>query len=207
MKLSKVRILTVMQNRMVYSEVTSEVEKTRAVTRYGYDALGRRTLTQDVSGQTLRTVYDGKGFEVIREGEVFLDGSLTTRYAGSEAARAGSEQNSLPTGERYRWVSEGPPGAVGEGGNAVQGSRYGGRGVTLYGNGEAVAVSYSTSASSRAMYLGKDVMGSVRTATGDGGTLEDRYEYDAFGKPYTGNLDGMMNLGYTGKPYDSATGL
>jgi len=61
MKLSKVRILTVMQNRMVYSEVTSQVEKTRAVTRYGYDALGRRTLTQDVAGQTLRTVYDGKG--------------------------------------------------------------------------------------------------------------------------------------------------
>jgi RHS repeat-associated protein len=50
-------------------------------------------------------------------------------------------------------------------------------------------------------------MGSVRTATGDTGALEDRYEYDAFGQPYAGNLDGMMNLGYTGKPYDAATGM
>jgi RHS repeat-associated protein len=37
--------------------------------------------------------------------------------------------------------------------------------------------------------------------------LEDRYEYDAFGKPYKGDLTMGMNLGYTGKPYDTATGL
>jgi len=43
--------------------------------------------------------------------------------------------------------------------------------------------------------------------TVDTGTLEDRYEYDAFGQPYKGDLTGGMNLGYTGKPYDSATGL
>jgi RHS repeat-associated protein len=47
----------------------------------------------------------------------------------------------------------------------------------------------------------------VRSATNDGGSLEDRYEYDAFGKPYKGDLTTGMNLGYTGKPYDSATGL
>jgi RHS repeat-associated protein len=79
--------------------------------------------------------------------------------------------------------------------------------VTLYGNGEAVAVSYSSGTGGKSVYLGKDVMGSVRTATGDTGAIEDRYEYDAFGQPYAGNLDGMMNLGYTGKPYDTATGM
>jgi RHS repeat-associated protein len=57
------------------------------------------------------------------------------------------------------------------------------------------------------VYLGKDILGSVRTATGDGGTLEDRYEYDAFGKPYIGDLSGGMDLGYTGKPYDADTGM
>ena len=31
--------------------------------------------------------------------------------------------------------------------------------------------------------------------------------YDAFGQPYKGNLSGGMNLGYTGKPYDTTTGL
>jgi RHS repeat-associated protein len=37
--------------------------------------------------------------------------------------------------------------------------------------------------------------------------LEDRYEYDAFGTPYKGDLESGMNLGYTGKPYNSATGM
>jgi RHS repeat-associated protein len=57
------------------------------------------------------------------------------------------------------------------------------------------------------VYLGTDILGSVRSATGEAGTLEDRYEYDAFGRPYKGDLDGGMNLGYTRKPYDSRTGL
>ena len=65
----------------------------------------------------------------------------------------------------------------------------------------------SSSEGSRTMYLGKDVMGSVRSVTVDTGALEDRYEYDAFGQPYKGDLGKGMNLGYTGKPYDTATGL
>ena len=56
-------------------------------------------------------------------------------------------------------------------------------------------------------YLGKDILGSVRSVTNESGQLEDRYEYDAFGKPYKGDLDNGMNLGYMGKPYDSNTGL
>jgi RHS repeat-associated protein len=79
--------------------------------------------------------------------------------------------------------------------------------VTLYGKGEAVAVSYSSSTGSRSTYLGKDVLGSVKTATTDMGAVEDRYEYDAFGTAYQGDMSGGMNLGYTGKPYDKATGL
>ena len=110
------------------------------------------------------------------------------------------------TGERYRWISEDGVSRT-EDGYEMQGGRYAARGVTLYGNGEAVAVSYSSSTVSRTVYLGKDVMGSVRTATTDNVVLEDRYEYDAFGTPYSGDLSGMMNLGYTGKPYDTSTGL
>jgi RHS repeat-associated protein len=58
-----------------------------------------------------------------------------------------------------------------------------------------------------AAYLGKDVLGSVRGVSNEWGQLEERYEYDAFGKPYKGDLDSGMNLGYTGKPYDTATGM
>jgi RHS repeat-associated protein len=57
------------------------------------------------------------------------------------------------------------------------------------------------------VYLGKDILGSVRSVSNETGTLESRYEYDAFGTPYTGDFSSGMNLGYTGKPYDSATGL
>jgi RHS repeat-associated protein len=56
-------------------------------------------------------------------------------------------------------------------------------------------------------YLGKDVLGSVRGITGDYGALEDRYEYDAFGRPYKGDFGNGVGLGYTGKPYDAVTGI
>jgi len=81
------------QNRMAYSEVTSHVDRTHTVTWYAYDALGRRTLTESVTGQTMRTLYDGRSFEAIREGETFLNGSLTTRYAAGGATANGVMQS------------------------------------------------------------------------------------------------------------------
>ena len=198
------------QNRMVYSGVINHTEKRQEQNWYGYDGLGRRTITESVTGQGLRTLYDGKGFEVIREGETFKDGSLTTRYAAGStiAAAERTVQSNQATGERYRWLGDGSGAkAVNEEGYSVQNSRYGIRGVTLYGNGEAVAVNYSSGAGTRSMYLGKDIMGSIRSMSAETGRLEDRYEYDVFGHPYKGDLSGGMNLGYTGKPYDTSTGL
>jgi RHS repeat-associated protein len=79
--------------------------------------------------------------------------------------------------------------------------------AVLYSRGEAVSMNRSASTGSRngSVYLGKDVLGSERSATGEYGTLEERYEYDAFGTPYKGDLENGMNLGYTGKPYDTVT--
>jgi RHS repeat-associated protein len=196
------------QNRMAYSEVTNHIEKTHTRSVYAYDAFGRRTVTETI-GQPIRTVYDGQSFEVIREGETFRDGSLTTRYAtGSTVANGTQQQSNQATGERYRWISDGGNGrTITEEGYTVQSGLNGARGVTLYGKGEAVAMSYSSSTSSRSMYLGKDATGSVRSVTVDTGALEERYEYDAFGQPYTGELGRGMNLGYMSKPYNQATGL
>jgi RHS repeat-associated protein len=56
-------------------------------------------------------------------------------------------------------------------------------------------------------YLGKDALGSVRSRNNKNGQLEDRYEYDAFGKPYKGDLNSGMNLGCMERPYDTATGM
>jgi RHS repeat-associated protein len=83
------------------------------------------------------------------------------------------------------------------------GERYRGITVTLYGKGEAVSLSTTRGT----VYLGKDVLGSVRTTTGVSGSIEERYEYDVFGVPYQGDLTQGMDLGYTGKPYDAVTGL
>jgi RHS repeat-associated protein len=196
------------QNRMVYSEVASRAERSRIAADYAYDAFGRRTVTQDEGGQAMRTLYDGTGFETIRKGVTFRDGRFTTRYSGGiqSGADTGTE------GNRYRWVGDvtegGTRSAEAEGYTATAG-RYTGVSVTLYGRGEAVAVSRSGNSGTRGgpAYLGKDILGSVRSTTGEYGSLEDRYEYDAFGKPYQGDLTTGMNLGYTGKPYDPATGM
>jgi YD repeat-containing protein len=64
------------RDRMAYSEATSHAGRTHTVTAYAYDALGRRTITESATGQIMRALYDGLGFEVIREGEAFRGGAL-----------------------------------------------------------------------------------------------------------------------------------
>jgi RHS repeat-associated protein len=116
-------------------------------------------------------------------------------------------------GSRYRHLTDETAGNADRyrqlGDTTTTTSRYVGINVTLYGRGEAVAMNYSDSAGTRggAVYLGKDILGSIRNTTSANGGLEERYEYDAFGKPYRGDLENGMNLGYTGKPYDAATGM
>jgi RHS repeat-associated protein len=158
----------------------------------------------------MRTLYNGFGFEEIRRGVTFMDGSFTTRYA-TGIVRPDAERDD---GMRYRWLGgEGSSGVrtrnPEDGESAALPVRYTGISVTLYGNGEAVGINRSASAGSRggSVYLGKDILGSVRSASGEYGTLEGRYEYDAFGKPYKGEFGDGMNLGYTGKAYDVTTGM
>ena len=59
------------QNRMVRSRVVDDEARTIASTRYGYDPLGRRALVQDNNATTLRTLYDGLGFDVVKESPVY----------------------------------------------------------------------------------------------------------------------------------------
>jgi tetratricopeptide (TPR) repeat protein len=85
------------QNRMSYSEATSHADKACNASRYAYNALGRRALTESTTGQVLRTVYDGLDFESIRE--AFRNGTLTTQFADSTATRGTTPlQGSQPTG-------------------------------------------------------------------------------------------------------------
>jgi hypothetical protein len=77
---------------------------------------------------------------VIREGETFVDGSLTTLHGGVAGTGSRVIQSNEATGERYRWIGESGGGSEG---------RYGSRMVSLYGRGEAVAVRYGSSTASR----------------------------------------------------------
>ena len=108
---------------------------------------------------------------------------------------------------RYRYVGDDPK-TVTLGDLTQESTRYTGSRATLYANGQAVATNRSASLydNGRA-YFGTDILGSVRSATDDYATLEDRYEYDIFGTPYEGDFTGGLNNGYTGKPYDTVTGL
>jgi RHS repeat-associated protein len=200
-------------NRLEYATVTDTASRARVESHYRYDGLGRRTLTQNDGGETLRTLYDGRSFEVIREGPSYTDGQLTTRSATGPVQVNTPQTNVAPsntaTGERYRWISDGQEGRTRSTETATQNQagRYEGINVTLYGKGEAVGLSRSAGTRSGTTYLGKDILESVRSVTGETGNLEERYEYDVFGTPYQGDLENGMNLGYTGKPYDAKTGL
>lgn len=91
------------QNRMVRSRVVDDEARTIASARYGYDPLGRRTLVQDNNAATLRTLYDGLSFDVVKESPVYASGGFTDTYnTGIQYTPAGRA-----TGERYRYLDDG----------------------------------------------------------------------------------------------------
>ena len=193
------------QNRMVRSRVVDDEARTIASTRYGYDPLGRRALVQDNNAATLRTLYDGLGFDVVKESPVYASGGFTDTYnIGIQYEPAGRA-----TGERYRYLDDGQ----GTGGkyqyiedNAYQtvSSRYAGERTMLYANGSPVAINRSSGTRG---YLGTDILGSTRSVTDNHGVQESYYDYDIFGSPVAGDFTTGADYGYLGKPYDSLTGL
>ena len=91
------------QNRMVRSLVIDDEAKTIASARYGYDPLGRRSVIQDNNTTTLRTLYDGLGFDVVKESPVYASGGFVDTYnTGIQYTSSGRA-----TGERYRYLDDG----------------------------------------------------------------------------------------------------
>ena len=194
------------QNRMVRSRVVDDEARTIASTRYGYDPLGRRALVQDNNTTTLRTLYDGLGFDVVKESPVYASGGFTDTYnIGIQYEPAGRA-----TGDRYRYLDDGDT-ATSEKyqyieDNAYQtvSSRYAGERIMLYAHGSPVAVNRSSGTRG---YLGTDILGSTRSVTDNHGVQESYYDYDIFGSPVAGDFTTGADYGYLGKPYDSITGL
>ena len=194
------------QNRMVRSRVVDDEARTIASTRYGYDVLGRRTLVQDNNATTLRTLYDGLGFDVVKESPVYANGGFVDTYnTGIQHTPAG-----YATGERYRYLDDGVS-ATSEKYQYIEdneyqtvSSRYAGERAMLYAHGAPVAVNRGSGSRG---YLGTDIMGSTRSVTDSHGVQESYYDYDVFGSPVTGDFTTGVDYGYLGKPYDNITGL
>ncbi len=194
------------QNRMVRSRVIDDEARTIASTRYGYDPLGRRTLVQDNNATTLRTLYDGLGFDVVKESPVYASGGFVDTYnTGIQYTSSGRA-----TGERYRYLDDGVS-ATSEKYQYIEdneyqtvSSRYAGERAMLYAHGAPVAVNRGSGSRG---YLGTDIMGSTRSVTDSHGVQESYYDYDVFGSPVTGDFTTGVDYGYLGKSYDSRTGL
>ena len=192
------------QNRMVRSRVVDDEARTIASTRYGYDPLGRRALVQDNNAATLRTLYDGLGFDVVKESPVYASGGFVDTYnTGIQYTSSGRA-----TGERYRYLDDGATGEkyqyIEDNAYQTVSSRYTGERTMLYANGSPVAINRSSETRG---YLGTDILGSTRSVTDNHGVQESFYDYDIFGSPITGNYTTGTDYGYLGKPYDSITGL
>ena len=191
---------------MVRSRVVDDEARTIASTRYGYDPLGRRTLVQDNNAATLRTLYDGLSFDVVKESPVYASGGFVDTYnTGIQYSPAG-----YATGERYRYLDDGVSATsekyqyIEDSSYQTVSSRYSGERTMLYAHGSPVAINRSGGTRG---YLGTDILGSTRSVTDNHGVQESYYDYDIFGSPVAGDFTTGADYGYLGKPYDSITGL
>jgi hypothetical protein len=132
-------------------------------------------------GSSNRSVHYNYGFETIRESEAFNSGSFTVSGV-QQAVMPTTPDRSNERLSRHRLVTEGYSTWLGD--SAPQSGqhttvptpeyRYAGINVTLYANGEAVAINrYSTqNFTGGTAYLGKDVSGSVQGVSNEWGPCE-----------------------------------
>lgn len=195
-------------DRMRSATMLDSIAKKCTISYYAYDAFGRRTLAKDEGGDTMRTLYDGQTFDPVRSGPSFNDDSFTSNYAQGVLSDGNGERYRFidgDAGSRYRYTSDGDI--------ALVPKRYTGMQLPLIANGSAVAMNRSGSTLAGSLtrggvsYLGDDALRSTKSSTNESGNLENLFEYDAFGLPVSGDFSTGLNAGYTGKPYDIATGL
>ena len=90
------------QNRLCESVVIDCENKTQSVSRYAYDAFGRRILVQDRDEACMKSIYDGFTFDIIKQSPTFANGMFTdSNETGLRISRTGR-----PTGDRYRYLED-----------------------------------------------------------------------------------------------------
>src|SRR5574344_1314608 len=164
---------------MVYSRVVDKLKKTVTATRYEYDSFGRRVITQEEGSDTMKTLYDGFTFEIIKESPILANGLFTDKY--NTGIQYSSSDNGKQASGRYRYVDDsrqdGRYSNIDDDLYANTAARNTRARAVLYGNGSPVAVNRGNDTA----YLGTDRLGSVRTVTSSYGTVESESTYDVFG--------------------------
>ena len=198
-----------MVKRIETSDIINYRDNTHVITDYRYDSFGRRTHTAERTKWGMRTIYDGLSFEVVKEAETFLGTRGITSSATGEAnlTNYNPHGSDHTRGTRYYFIRDrGQELRTDKNGEALPDRTKGVR-TYLYLNGERVAVNNLYNTNHGQYYYGSDILGSVKFVTGQGGQELKRIEYDIFGGIYKGNSPYGLETGYTGKPYDSVTGL
>ena len=157
----------------------------------------------------MRTIYDGLTFEAVKEAETFVGTrGITSSWEGDANLHHYNPHGSDHTrGTRYYFIPDrGQELRTDKNGEALP-DRIRGVRTYLYLNGERVAVNNLYNTNHGQYYYGSDILGSVKFITGQGGQELKRIEYDIFGGIYKGASPYGLETGYTGKPYDSVTGL
>ena len=204
--------------RTIYDGLTFEVVKEAET------FLGTRGITSSATGEANLNNYTPQvpqnGVPNNTAPSYGSDHTKGTRYyyipdnaQGAQTLNNGGTTQSAPSygsdhtkGTRYYYIPNNPQGAQPMH-SAMPAGRTKGVRTYLYLNGERVAINNLYNTNHGQYYYGSDILGSVKFVTGQGGQELKRIEYDVFGGIYKGNSPYGLETGYTGKPYDSITGL
>ena len=187
-------------NRVERAEVNEGMAR---ILNYEYDGLGRRIgMSSTLSGNT-RYGYSGLGLnpieEVFERGFGLPDDPRGSRNEGRTALKSRESlgrgrympyrKNRLSNQERF-------PQRQAPSMSETRSYVYKGRvpaARSAVGDGELRTLAY-----------GHDALGSIRAVVSHG-TVQEQYDYDAFGKPFGSELE-TDERGYNGKPYDAVLG-
>ena len=190
--------------RTIYAGLSFEVVKEAET------FLGTRGITSSATGEANLTNYTPHGSDHTRGTRYYY---IPDNPQGTQAQNNRGNTQPSPSygsdhtsGTRYYHIPNNAQGAQAQH-SAIPADRTKGVRTYLYLNGERVAVNNLYNTNHGQYYYGSDILGSVKFITGQAWQELKRIEYDVFGGIYKGNSPYGLETGYTGKPYDSVTGL
>lgn len=182
------------QNRLSNCEIIDRKEKIYSQTSYAYDSFGRRVIVQDKGEPSIKSIYDGFSFDVIKQGPAYIDALFTDGTPTGGRYRYLSDDKNTDDSRYYSFDNESYKNSV---------SRFKGERTTISVNGKLAA----QASAEGVIYYATDLLRSVSSATDEYGLQKSLYSYDVFGSLVSGELSYQNDFGYLGKQQDSTSKL